>query len=173
MSEKETKTIKLVREEDELIGGRIKCEFDVVWYKRDFETEEEVQEFMDDSGGMIEHVELEFYDSRIKDLEIVSEEILEFVDAKIYVCHKCGKARRVEPRGIVKWPECDCIGQTTFDYETVPRAMGEAKEILEGRYKRTVELYREQDRGIDEFEYLIEEYWIKDRELNMEKVMEK
>ena len=48
---------------------------------------------------------------------------------KIYVCHKCGKARRTEPKRL-KWLQCCCIGQTTFEYETIGRSVEEAKEIL-------------------------------------------
>ena len=170
----EVKTVKLVREEDELIGVMLTCEFEVIWHKRDFETEEEAQEFMGNSGEIVEHAKWEFYDSRVKDLEITSETILEFVDVKIYVCHKCGRARRVEPRGIVKWPECGCIGQTEFDYETVPRTIEEAKEILEKRYEEYAELYRGQSREVVEFQALMKEYCIgEDGKLDMKRVMKK
>ena len=171
--EEKVKTVKLLREEDELIGVMLTCEFEVIWHKRDFETEEEVQEFKDNLGEIVEHAKWEFYDSRVKDLEITSETILEFVDVRIQVCHKCGKARQVMPEGIVNWPQCDCIGQTWFSYETQKRTVEEAKKILEERYQAFIELYKKQDRGIDEFQHLTKEYWIEDGKLNMEKVMKK
>ena len=139
MSEKEIKTIKFLREEDELIGVMLMCEFEVVWHKRDFETEDEALEFKKDLKGAIEAAKWEFYDTQVKHLDMTSETILEFVDVKIYVCHKCGKARRIEPKEIVKWPECDCISQSEFDYEAKERTVKEAKEILERRYEEYAE----------------------------------
>lgn len=171
MKEEERKVVKLLREGDELIGVRIKCEFDVVWTIGDFDTSEEVSEFVNDPEKVIEAGRFEFNDSRTKSLDILSEEILEFVDVKINVCHKCGLARQVIPKGIVDWPQCSCIGQTWFSYETQKRTMEEAKEILEKRYEEYLVLYRNQSREIVEFQALNEEYCIgEDGKLDMTKV---
>lgn len=83
------------------------------------------------------------------------------VERKIYVCHKCGKARRTEPKRL-KWPRCSCIGQTTFDYERIGRTVEEAKELLESAHKKFTALYKIQECEQYEFDQLDEEYRLED-----------
>ena len=166
----EKKIVERLRKSDELIGVRIKCEFEVIWHKSDFETEGEAISFKNDLGGVIEAANWEFYDLSVNDLEVASEEILEFVDVKINVCHKCGLARQVLPKGI-DWPRCRCIGQTWFSYELKERTMEEAKKILEEKYEDWLVLYERQSREVVEFQALMEEYCIgEDGKLDMTKV---
>ena len=83
--------------------------------------------------------------------------------AVVHVCHKCGGVRWIEPAmraaeaGLIP---CRCLGQTTFDYEMVPRTVTEAKELAMKCYHKFVKLYEDQQRDARDFKRLKEEYGI-------------